>query len=73
MRPQGIVLEQESYISLIWGHIHAFFRRKHQLPININLSFCRSLKTGDHTKSCGLATSGRAKQRYKISILNHQI
>ena len=67
MREQSVALENSVDIALVGRHIIDVFTHEN------NITAVRSLKAADKAQRCGLAAAGRAKQSYKLIIINVQI
>ena len=70
VRPERVVLEQETDLALVGGNVDALLRVKDRHTVDGDAAACRRFKARDHAQGGRLAAAGRAKQRDKRIIFN---
>ena len=69
VRPYGIRLENHADIAFFGRHESIFYMRAYAVVADINFTFCRSFKAGNHTQRSCFAAAGRAEERNKFAVL----
>ena len=71
--PEGIVLEKEAHLALVWRYVYAEIAVEHHRVAYLYAAAGGSFQAGYHTQCSGLAAAGRAEQRDEGGIVNGKV